>query len=114
MTTLPQSWALAAISDEDRAALYGLYAVLYGSPLLLRGLEWNDPWAITMLVLCVAHVQVCVGGGVRDWGREGGREGKRREGEGPCSGRCGGWNGSAWGLRGGEEVWCYAGPSVGR
>ncbi|PNW84551.1 hypothetical protein CHLRE_03g148350v5 [Chlamydomonas reinhardtii] len=51
------SWALAAISDEDRAALYGLYAVLYGSPLLLRGLEWNDPWAITMLVLCVAHVQ---------------------------------------------------------
>ncbi|KAG2454832.1 hypothetical protein HYH02_000664 [Chlamydomonas schloesseri] len=51
------SWALAAISDEDRAALYTLYAALYGSPLLLRGLDWNDPWALTMLALCVAHVQ---------------------------------------------------------
>ncbi|KAG2440078.1 hypothetical protein HXX76_004192 [Chlamydomonas incerta] len=51
------SWALAAISDEDRAALYTLYAVLYGSPLLLRGLDWSDPWALTMLALCVAHVQ---------------------------------------------------------
>ncbi|EFJ45407.1 hypothetical protein VOLCADRAFT_121169 [Volvox carteri f. nagariensis] len=51
------AWVLAAISDEDRAALYGVYAALYGSPLLLRGLDWQDPWMVFMLVLCVVHVQ---------------------------------------------------------
>ncbi|KXZ44746.1 hypothetical protein GPECTOR_63g70 [Gonium pectorale] len=51
------AWVLAAISDEDRAPLYGIYAALYGSPLLLRGLDWQDPWVLLMLGLCVAHVQ---------------------------------------------------------
>ncbi|GLI59580.1 hypothetical protein VaNZ11_001505 [Volvox africanus] len=52
------AWVLAAISDEDRAALYGIYAALYGSPLLLRGLNWQDPWVLFMVALCVVHVQV--------------------------------------------------------
>ncbi|GIL58732.1 hypothetical protein Vafri_13734 [Volvox africanus] len=52
------AWVLAAISDEDRAALYGIYAALYGSPLLLRGLNWQDPWVLFMVALCVIHVQV--------------------------------------------------------
>ncbi|GLC40277.1 hypothetical protein PLESTB_001599700 [Pleodorina starrii] len=51
------AWVLAALSDEDRATLYGIYAALYGSPLLLRGLNWQDPWVLFMLVLCVVHVQ---------------------------------------------------------
>ncbi|PNH03706.1 hypothetical protein TSOC_010228 [Tetrabaena socialis] len=59
------AWALAAISDEDRAALYGTYAALYGAPLLLRGLDWQDPWALLMLALCVAHVQASARGAER-------------------------------------------------
>ncbi|GFR42118.1 hypothetical protein Agub_g2961, partial [Astrephomene gubernaculifera] len=51
------AWVLAALSDEERAALYGTYAALYGSPLLLRGLSWQDPWALLMVALCVVHVQ---------------------------------------------------------
>ncbi|KAG2495328.1 hypothetical protein HYH03_006598 [Edaphochlamys debaryana] len=51
------SWVLAALSDEDRAVLYGTYAALYGTPLLLRGLDWQDPWVLFMLALCAVHVQ---------------------------------------------------------
>ncbi|GIL97598.1 hypothetical protein Vretimale_3131 [Volvox reticuliferus] len=51
------AWVLAAINDEDRAALYCIYAALYGSPLLLRGLNWQDPWVLFMVALCVVHVQ---------------------------------------------------------
>jgi hypothetical protein len=54
----PQAWVLAALTDEDRAARYGLTAALYASPLLLRGLDWSEPWALAMLVLCATHVQV--------------------------------------------------------
>ncbi len=54
----PQSWAFGALTFERRAALYGIYAALYGSPLLLRGLDWQDPWVIGVLALGVLHVQV--------------------------------------------------------
>lgn len=54
----PQSWVFGALTFERRAALYGIYAALYSSPLLLRGLDWQDPWVLGVLALGVVHVQV--------------------------------------------------------
>ena len=55
---LSQSWALVAISSEERSTLYLTYAGLYAAPLLARGLDWQDPWALSVLALGAVHMQV--------------------------------------------------------
>ena len=57
LSPLSQAWVFAALTEEDRAPIYWLFAALYAAPALHNGLG-VDGLSLAATAACAAHIQL--------------------------------------------------------